>query len=268
MTNELLNTLLFIEFRLLDLIDILVVAFLIYQLYRLVKGTVAINIFFGIIAVYTLWLIVKALNMQLLESILGQFISVGVIALMIVFQQELRRFLLLIGSSSMINQFKESKIFKSLRFGFKENYTEDLQIVANACAEMSRDKLGALIVMQNNSALDTFIQTGEKINAKISKQLLLSIFFKNSPLHDGAVIICKHTIAAAKCILPVSEKNDLPPDLGMRHRAGLGVVEITDAICIIVSEQTGNISVAHKGKLFNNIDEKALLDFLNSEYHN
>ena len=263
-----LGTVLFIKFRWLDFFDIVIVALLIFQLYKLVRGTVAINIFFGIIAIYTMWLVVKALNMRLLESILGQFISVGVIALMIVFQQELRRFLLLIGTSSIITQVKNNKIFSKVKIGFKENYIPDIDTIVESCASLSKSKTGALIVLEKESPLNSFIETGEKINANITKQLLISIFQKNSPLHDGAVIIVKHKIVAVKCILPVSETSNLPDDFGMRHRAGLGISEISDAICIIVSEQTGKITIAQKSRFQKNIDLETLKKILLKEYNN
>jgi len=242
-----LNTILFITVRFLDLVDIFLVAFLMYQIYMLIRGTVAINIFVGIFSVYLLWLIVKALNMNLLSSILGQFIGVGVIALIIVFQQELRRFLLMIGTRYIFNRkFSFEQLFS---YNHQAINKFNLNAIINACKRMSKSKTGALIVIATKSELSTYVQTGDIINADISNRLLESIFFKNNPLHDGAVVIVGNKIKAARCVLPLSNRTDLPADLGLRHRASIGLTEITDAIVIAVSEESGRTYFIFKKRL-------------------
>lgn len=258
---------LFIDIRLIDIVDILLVALLIYQLYYLVKGTVAVNIFIGIILFYLLWLIVKALNMQLFGSILGKFIDVGFIALLIVFQQELRRFLLYIGTSDL---FTKGKIRKGI-FDFKWNVaatnTLDSNIIIKACKHMSESRTGAIIIITKNNDLKFYANTGDTLNAKISARMIESIFFKNSPLHDGALIISDNTIIAARCVLPVTEDADFPAHLGMRHRAAVGITENTDAIAIVVSEQTGEISFCKEGKLKVNVSQERLKELLEREFN-
>lgn len=230
----------FLDFSLLDLVDILLVAFLLYQLYRLLKGTVAINIFIGVAAIYLVWKLVEALQMELLSEILGKFIGVGVLALVIVFQQEIRRFLLVIGSTN----FTKQKFFKKQLKWFKENDVQvDIAAIVNSCTSMSETKTGAIIVIEKKSRLGFYTETGTLLNAHTSTRLLESIFNKHSPLHDGAVIISGGTIMAAGCILPITEKANLPSRFGLRHRAAMGVAEKTDAIAIVVSEETGNVSI-------------------------
>lgn len=237
----------FIHISLLDMLDIFLVALLLFQLYRLIKGTIAINIFVGIFGVYLFWLLVKALNMELLSSILGQFIGVGVIALIIVFQQELRRFLLILGGRYKIPGWL------SFSFLFAQETSElisnEIMSVVEACENMSSTKTGALIVFARKSELDQILETGDQIDAQISSRLLESIFFKNSPLHDGAVLIVRDKIRAARCQLPTTENIYLPAKYGMRHRAAVGMTEKTDSVVAIVSEETGNISISVDGKL-------------------
>jgi len=254
---------LFITLRVLDVIDILLVAYLMYKLYMLIRGTVAINIFIVIFSVYLLWLIVKALNMQLLGSILGQVIGVGVIALIIVFQQEIRRFLLLIGTRYLSRNFSLDNLFS---FNLPPKPNVRIKSIVKACINMSRTRTGALIVMARRSSLDIFAETGDILNADTSSRLIESIFFKNSPLHDGAIIINDDKIYAARCILPVSENMSLPASLGMRHRAALGMTENNDSFVIAVSEETGNISVADAGKLILNLTPKVLMQRLENEF--
>lgn len=245
------DTLLFITIRFLDIIDIFLVAFLMYQIYMIIRGTVAINIFVGIFSVYLLWLLVKALNMSLLSTILGQFIGVGVIALIIVFQQELRRFLLMIGTRYIFNRkFSFEQLFS---YNHPTINKFNLQAIVMACKRMSKSKTGALIVIATKSELPTYIQTGDLLNADISSRLIESIFYKNNPLHDGALIIVGNKISAVRCVLPLSNRTDLAPDLGLRHRAAIGLTEITDALVITVSEQSGNLSYSKEGELIQNL---------------
>lgn len=254
----------FITIRFLDILDILLVAFLLYQIYNLIRGTTAINIFIGISTLYLLWLLVKALNMNLLSSILGQVIGVGVIALIIVFQPEVRRFLLIISTRYIRNRkFSLEKLFS---FGEKELVEVNIDSIVSACSNMSAFKTGALIAISKRSDLMSFIRTGDVINADTSSRLLESIFFKNSPLHDGAVIIIKDKIAAARCVLPATDKIDLPPQFGMRHRAALGIAEKTDAVVILVSEETGAISFAKEEDIETNIGPNRLRQILEKEF--
>lgn len=258
---------LFITIKFIDVIDVLLVAALIYQLYYLIKGTVAVNIFVGILLFYLLWIAVKALNMQLFGSILGKFIDVGFIALLIVFQQELRRFLLFIGTSDF---FTKSKFGKGL-FDFKWQVTTetslDINAIIKACKHMGETKTGALIIITKNNDLKFYANTGDTIDAKVSGRMIESIFYKNSPLHDGAVIISNNVIVAARCVLPVTENNDFPAHLGMRHRAAVGITENTDAIAIIVSEQTGEISLSKEGDLKYSLSPERLKELLEKEFN-
>ncbi len=260
-----LNTLLFITFRWLDLIDILLVAIIMFQLYKLVKGTVAIRIFLGILAIYLFWKIVEALQMELLSEILGQFIGVGVLALIIVFQQEIRRFLLLIGNNSFFSGKRSSKLIKliSPKDSGKEKLDVDQIIIASK--NLSKSKTGALIIIDLESELKYYSNTGEKINSALSSAMLESIFFKNSPLHDGGAIIENNTIIAARCILPVSENQEFPDHFGLRHRAAAGITETSRSVGVIISEENGKISIAKKGRINYNITIEELDEILKSE---
>ncbi|MFN8153180.1 MAG: diadenylate cyclase CdaA [Bacteroidia bacterium] len=256
----------FLSIRLLDILDILIVGFLLFKVYQLLKGGAAMNIFIGIIAIYVLWwLFVKILDMQLLGALLGQFMSVGVLALIIVFQQEVRRFLLLLGSNSFTG--KDSITRKILPWNWKTPRITPPNIapIVKACSSMSKNKTGAIIVLARSSDLKFYESTGDLMDAEVSKRLLESIFFKNSPLHDGAVIIENNKIKAARCVLPVTENTDLPAHYGMRHRAALGITEQSDAISIIVSEETGTISMAVDGEINYNLTSEELERLLSKE---
>ncbi len=252
----------FISVRFLDIVDIFLVAFLLYQLYMLIRGTVAIRIFIGIMSIYFFWLIVKAMNMELLGSILGQVIGVGVIALLIVFQQEIRQFLLMIGNQKFINQH-----LPFIRFFRRSSPIAKSQIetIVQACEYLAENYIGGLIVISRHSDLKTHISSGEIINADISERLIGNIFYKNAPLHDGAIIIVKEKIRAAGCVLPVSQNQDIPKKMGLRHRAGIGMTERTDSIVIIISEQTGEISVSKEGKIYTIKTSERLNKFLIKE---
>ena len=214
--------LLFINIGLFDILDILIVAFILYQLYRLVKGTAAVNILAGIFTIYLAWLLMKAFNMRLITSILGQFMSVGVIALLIVFQQEVRRFLLLLGSRyNLQNLFNLNKFFAKPSIG-----NEVVDAIVASCVNFSASKTGALMVFQLNTELYNYAQTGVMLRAKVSSELIENIFWKNTPLHDGAVIIKDDKILAARCIMPVSDRQDIPGSMGLRHRAALGISSV------------------------------------------
>ncbi|MBL7929109.1 MAG: TIGR00159 family protein [Bacteroidia bacterium] len=249
----------FLEVRWLDVIDVLITAFLLYKVYDLLKGTVAINIFLGIIAIYILWwLCSRVLDMKLLGGILGQFIGVGVLALIIVFQQEVRRFLILLGSKNIFKNSRIARRFFIKGFQFDSESKTDLKPILKACTSMSKTKTGAIMVIERKTDLNFYAETGDVLNADLSKRAIESIFFKNSPLHDGAIIISGNKIKAARCVLPVTDNTELPAQYGMRHRAALGITEQSDAVAIIVSEETGAISVAVDGKIQTNIDPEDL----------
>jgi diadenylate cyclase len=261
MLNILLS---FITVRWLDVVDVLLVALLLYTLYNLIKGTGTINIFIGIIAIYLVWLLVKAFEMELLSEILGQFISVGMIALIIVFQQEIRQFLLVLGSPNFLK--KGSKSYLNFKWQMNQKEFLNIEPIVSACESMASSRTGALIVIARRNELKPYIENGEAINSIISKQLLENIFFKNSPLHDGAIIISSNRIMAARCVLPVSEKTDFPAYVGLRHRAATGVTEDSDAFAIVVSEQRGEISIAEGGVITFNIKVHKLREILINEF--
>ncbi len=252
----------FLEIRFLDLLDILLVGLLIYQLYRLVKGSLAFNIFIGLLIVYLTAILVRSLEMELLSGILDQFVGVGVILVIIVFQPEVRRFLLYVGRSSRFS--KDSMWSKLSVKNWHVNTERDLGIrqLCKAVDNFSKANTGALIVYTFTSRLQFVANTGVPLESKITTSLLESIFYKNSPLHDGAVIIADNKILAAKCVLPVSENPDIPSHLGMRHRAAVGISEQSDAVAIIVSEERGQISYAHEGKLFTDVTSNEVRELL------
>jgi len=254
----------FLDFGFVDLLDIVVVAYIFYKLYMLIKGTIAINIFTVIAIIYLIWTIVKAMNMQLLSTILGQFIGVGVLAIIIVFQQEIRRFFLLIYSEYLSNiNLSIENIFS--RF-IKTPPQVKVYSITKACINMAKTKTGALIVISRSSKLESYSSTGIIINADTTSSLLESVFYKNSPLHDGAVIIVRDQVIAASCILPVSENQSLPSHYGLRHRSALGISEATNALTIVVSEETGEISYFKNGYFFSNIKGPQLRKILEKEY--
>ena len=239
-----------LNFSIIDAIDIILVALLLYGIFKLVKNTNAIRIFLGIFVIYILWQIVELLQMRLLADILGKFISIGVLALVVVFQPEIRRFLLLLGSrpfkdSSRINLFKH--------FSTRKKNMLQIDPVVQSCQRMAQTKTGALIVFARGGDLSEIVETGEAVNSAISSALIETIFFKNTPLHDGAVVINGNRIVAARCILPVSSNPDIDPNLGLRHRSALGLTELTDALAVVVSEQTGAISLVEDGNIHYNI---------------
>ena len=251
---------LFITIRFLDIIDILLVTLLLYQLYRLLKGTVAFNIIIGLFSLYLFWLVVKLLNMELIGTIMGQFIGVGVLALIVVFHPEIRKFLVFIGTHYNLNRILA--LDKLLGTNKKKTINqEQIDILVDACISMSKSHTGALIVITRSLELNDQINTGERLNAKISSSLLRTIFFKNSPLHDGAVIIRGNRIAAAGCILPLTQK-EVDKSLGLRHRAAIGITENSDAVCIIVSEERGSISFAKEGEIIRRLSKDKLINLL------
>lgn len=258
----------FLTFRFLDLVDVLLLAVMFYFLYKLVKETIALNIFIGLLVIYFFWLLVKAMNMQLMANIIGQFIGVGVIALLIVFQQEIRRFLLFLGRSSFFHKWSDS-----LRHLFSKKRNEEGLALLNyseiisAYKELKKQKNGALVVISEYGNMPFIAQSGTAVNADLNAKLLEAIFQKTSPLHDGAVLIHKNKVLSAGCVLPVSEENLLDKNLGLRHKSGLGVSETTqDAIVLILSEENGATSLAYRGQLDHKISAKRLTDFLKKRF--
>jgi len=239
----------FISFRLTDAIDILLVAIILYLAYNLVKGTSAINIFVGLALIYFAYIVISAFDLQLLSSILGKFVNVGVIAIMIVFQQEIRKFLLYIGSNEFIRNKDWKGILKISASARETHIPLDVEAIADGCFTMSKTKTGALIIIARRSDLKFFINSGEPIDSGLSSRMLENIFYKNSPLHDGAVIIVDNRIVAARCVLPVTERENFPSHYGMRHRAAVGITENTDALAVTVSEQTGGVSLTIQGEI-------------------
>ena len=248
----------------LDILDIFLVAFIFYQLFRLMRGTSAMSIFLVVFSLYLLWVLVKSLGMRMSSSILGQVMGVGLIALLIVFQQEIRRFLLVIGNKYVRNsRFTFKKIFSKSKE--EEQVSEVADQIIEAADELSRTKTGALIVIGRMTRMNLFSEQGEIIDAKVTADLLETIFFKNTPLHDGAVLIEDGKILAARCPLPVTDQMNISPSLGMRHRAAIGMSENTDALVVVVSEETGHISVADNGILRENITINQLRNILLTE---
>ena len=242
-----------------DYIDVFLVALLLYYVYRLVKGTVAINIFIGIIIIYGAWKLTDFLNMELLNGIFGGFMKVGIIALIVVFQPEIRKFLLMVGST---NFGRRRKFFKQIKFLKTETSDEtDVDAVISACNKMSMSKTGALIVFERNNNLDFLSESGDEMNIKVTQPIIESIFFKNSPLHDGAIIVSNNIVKATRVILPVNNEKNIPQRFGLRHRAAIGVTEKTDALALAVSEETGHISYFKDGDfvVFENTNELNLM---------
>jgi uncharacterized protein (TIGR00159 family) len=244
-----------------DIIDIFLVAIVLFQLYRLIRGTVAFSIFLGIFFIYIFWLVVKALNMELISALLGQVIGVGVIALIIVFQQEVRRFLLLLGNRYISgSRFSLGRLFSSVKEELGS--PKEAEEIVRACENMASKKTGALIVIGRKGSLDIFSEGGEILKAQISSELLETIFFRNTPLHDGAVLIEGGVILAARCPLPVTDQVSLPPRFGMRHRAAVGMSEQTDALVVVVSEESGLITVVDAGEIMENLSPNELRTIL------
>ncbi len=241
--------------RLIDIVDIVLVAFLLYYIYKLVKGTVAINIFIGIVIVYGIWKLTEFLEMQLLSNILGGFLGVGMFALIVVFQQEIRKFLLMLGSTNFSSR---KRIFKKFNlFNSTEGPETNVDAIIDACYKMAKQKTGALIVIKRNNSLDFVKDTGDAMAMEVNQPIIESVFYKNSPLHDGAMLVEGNKITATRVILPVSNSRNIPLRFGLRHRAAVGVSEKTDAVCLVVSEENGQISYVKEGNfsLFDTMEE-------------
>ncbi|RIJ37426.1 diadenylate cyclase CdaA [Pontibacter oryzae] len=250
----------FLEIGWIEIIDILLVTVLLYQLYKLLTGSVALKIFLGLLSIYLLYLVVRAAGMELLTIILGQFMGVGVLAAIILFQPEIRRFLLLIGKTTAFNN---DRFFRSFPWRREQSDKLSLTPFIEASKSLAGKNTGALIVFAKSSELKYYAESGDLIDAVISKRLLMSIFNKNSPLHDGAVIISGSRIKAARCILPVSENQEIPASMGLRHRAAIGLTEITDSVVLVVSEETGQIALVRNGEVYRNLSSADLRVKLN-----
>ncbi|MEM9001465.1 MAG: diadenylate cyclase CdaA [Bacteroidota bacterium] len=246
----------FLEFKITDVIDIILVAVLLYYIYKLVKGTVAINIFIGIVIVWALWKLTELLQMKMISSMVGGFMNIGLIALIIVFQQEIRKFLLMIGSTNFASKRNFIRHFKFLKQEAMPTDT-DIEAIVTACRNMGVGKTGAIIVIERTNNLDFVKTSGDKMNIEVTQPIIESIFYKNSPLHDGAAIVQDNYITATRVILPVSNERNIPLRFGLRHRAAVGITEKTDALCLVVSEETGLISYIKNGEfvLYKSMDE-------------
>lgn len=230
-----------------DILDIFLVAVVLYYCYKLMKQSRSLNIFYGVLLFVSCWIIIsKVLEMKLLGGILDQLVNVGALAIIVLFQEEIRRFFYNIGARQQARRFM--RFFRQDRHKMHGEFRNDREMIfpiVMACMNMSKQKVGALIVMQNDLPLNDFVRTGEEVDAKIGQRLIENIFFKNSPLHDGAMIVVDGKIKAAACILPISHDLDIPKEFGLRHRAAKGISKETDALAIVVSEETGNISAAY-----------------------
>jgi TIGR00159 family protein len=252
------------NFRLLDVIDIFLVAVILYYVYSLIRGTIAVNILIGLGLIYVIFILVRQFNMHLLTEIFGGFISVGSLALVVVFQQEIRRFLIHIGKNISVRRKNLLwSIFVNKKAAERDNRA-NLKPVIDACRSMSKSYTGALLVFAKYFDEEYYQSSGEYLDAQLSKRLLESIFQKNSPLHDGAVVIVDFKVKTASCVLPLSDSEDLPLHFGLRHRAAIGVTEVSDAVAVVVSEETGEISFAKDGNVNMNISHEELEELLNA----
>lgn len=256
----------FFEFGIKDFIDILLVAMMLYYIYRLMRDSRSLNVFIGILVFVVVWIFVSlVLEMRLLGTILDKLVSVGVIALIVLFQEDIRKVLYNLGAHQRMRRLSQLFTSKKSRERNKDSLKQDIMPVVMACMNMSRNKVGALIVMERTMPLDEVVMTGDRIDASINQRLIENIFFKNSPLHDGAMIIAKKRIKAAGCILPVSHDLDIPKELGLRHRSAMGISQESDAVAIVVSEETGAISTAIRGEFHLRLSAEELEGILTRE---
>lgn len=240
------STLDFLNLRILDVVDIVLIAALLYYLYKLVKGTVAVNIFIGIVIIYFVWKLTQLLQMEMLSNVLGEFIGVGMFALIVVFQQEIRKFLLMIGSTNFARRRRFLQTLKLIKDDLET--PNDIEAIVKACENMGKSNTGALIVIQRNTSLDFVKNSGDTMKILVNQPIIESIFYKNSILHDGAMIIEDNYITATRVVLPVSNDRTIPLRFGLRHRAAVGITEKTDAVALVVSEETGQISYIKDGE--------------------
>ncbi len=253
------------KFSWINLVDILLVLLFSWQLFVRLKGSLAFNIMIGLLTLYAFWWVVKYFEMPLLETILGGFAQFGVVAVLIVFQQEIRKFLLIIGRRSFLGENKRWWHIFPWKWKLDENITIDFADIVDACQTLAETHTGAIIIFPKTSEMRFLAASGEAIDAHLSRRLILSIFNKNSPLHDGAMIIAKGRIKAVNCVLPVSDNPDMINKYGLRHLSAIGITEQTDAICLVISEERGYISFVKEGKIKEAIDREQLIDLLNVE---
>lgn len=252
----------FLQMKVADILDILLLGIIIFLLFKWLRGTSAMSIFVAIVSLYLIRVIVGAFDMRLMVAIMDMILDVGVLAIIVIFQPEIRKFLIRLGNRYM-NNAKGRAIIDKLTGKEKKQVTvsEEVNDLTEACRRMSEDKTGALIVIAHKNTLDDIISTGDRIDAGIHRRLIMNLFFKNSPLHDGAVVISGDRIVAARCTLPITERTNLPANYGMRHKAAIGITEESDADVVVVSEETGRISFVKGGNVtpINNINELKLL---------
>ncbi len=260
-----MDNLSFLKFNFVDAFDIILVGLLLFYFYRLVRGTVAINIFLGIVIIYLIFQLTVTLEMNVLSNILGNFISVGFFALIVVFQQEIRKFLLMIGSTNYTSRKSFLKYFNFLNLEIEKEIELQISLLADSCFSMSKDNTGAIIVIEQNNSLEFIKSSGDEVKIEISPQIIESIFHKNGPLHDGAIIIKGNTITATRIILPVSDSTSIPKRYGLRHKAGIGISEKTDALVIVVSEQRGDVTYIKDGNLERINSSKKLYKLLTND---
>ena len=243
-----------------DMVDIFLVAVVLYYCYKLMKQSRSVNIFYGVLLFVSGWIIIsKVLEMKLLGGILDQLVSVGALAIIVLFQEDIRHFFYYLGARKQAHRFlRFFRLDKHKQNGEFRNERDTIFPIVMACMNMSKQRVGALIILQNDLPLTEFVRTGEVVEAKISQRLIENIFFKNSPLHDGAMIIAKGRIAAAACILPISHDLDIPKEFGLRHRAAKGISKESDALAIVVSEETGNITAAYNDMLRSHLSAEEL----------
>ncbi len=253
----------FLEMSLADILDIVLLGLIIFFMFKWIRGTSAMSIFIAIISLYLIRVLVGAFNMRLMTAIMDMVLDVGVLALIVIFQPEIRRFLIRLGNRYMSSKGGRKFLNRILGKNTASNMSvsEEVNDLAEACRRMSEEKTGALIVLAHSSPLDDIISTGDKIDASIHRRLIMNLFFKNSPLHDGALVIAGGRIVAARCTLPITEKTNIPANYGMRHKAAIGITETTDADAVVVSEETGRISFVKGGVVtpIHNINELKLL---------
>ena len=249
----------FINLRFLDIIDIVLVATLLYYIYKLVRGTAAINIFIGIVIIYGVWQLTKALDMLMLSTVLGEFIGVGMFALIVVFQQEIRKFLLMVGSTNFTSPKRFFTQLKFLKDNTKKEVSTNIPILIKACENMSSTHTGALIVIKRHTTLEFIKNSGDTMHNEVNAPIIESIFYKNSPLHDGAMLIEDNVITATRVILPVSSDIKIPLRFGLRHRAAVSITQKTDALAIVVSEENGRISYINNGEFIEYSSIKELI---------
>ena len=256
----------FFEFGLKDFIDILLVALMLYYIYRLMRESRSLNVFIGILVFVVIWIFVsQVLEMRLLGTIFDKLVSVGVIALIVLFQEDIRKVLYNLGAHRRMRRLADFFTSKKSKERKKRNVKQDIMPVVMACMNMGRNRIGALIVFERTMPLDDVVSTGDRIDANINQRLIENIFFKNSPLHDGALIISQHRLKAAGCILPVSHDLDIPKELGLRHRSAMGISQESDALAIVVSEETGAISIAVHGEFRLRLSAEELESFLTKD---